>query len=105
MAHSRCHARSRHHGSYRRCCGPNLVLDGGSPPRRSRRGQADGERVAGENHEGNQPSDGAFTVGIGADQLGHVADNLPHRTPWFGTAEINLRLPVCDVGFHGEFQG
>jgi hypothetical protein len=62
MAHSRCDAQSCHHGSYRRCYGPNVLLDGGSPPRRGRRGQGDGERVTAQNHERNQPPDGALAV-------------------------------------------
>jgi hypothetical protein len=45
-----------------------------SGPCRSRGRQRDGERITGEHHERNQPPDGAFAVGAGADQLGHVAD-------------------------------
>ena len=40
----------------------------------SRSRQCNGERVAGEHHQGNEPPDGALTVSVGADQLGHVAD-------------------------------
>jgi hypothetical protein len=49
------------------------ALDSGSP-RRGQCGQCDGERVAAQDHKGNQPPDGAFDVGLGADQLGHVPD-------------------------------
>ncbi len=49
----------------------NVALDSGSP-RRSRRGQGDGERVASEHHEGDQPSDRLLAVR--AEQFRHVAD-------------------------------
>jgi hypothetical protein len=50
VSHWPCAARSRQHGSYRKCYRPNVALDSGSP-RPSRRGQCDGKR--------NQPPDGA----------------------------------------------
>ncbi len=49
-----------------------MVLNGGSPPRRSRRGQGDGERVTAKNHERNQPPNGALTVRVGAHEFGDV---------------------------------
>ena len=51
-----------------------MVLDGGPPPRRSRRGQGDGERVAAQNHERDQLPDSLLAVGVGAEQFRHVAD-------------------------------
>src|SRR5262245_59181048 len=56
--HTRCDARSRHHGSYRGHCGPKVALDSGSS-RRSRRGQRDGERVATQHHQSDEPPDSA----------------------------------------------
>ena len=75
-----------------------MASDSGSP-RRSRRGQCDGERVAPQDHERNQPPDGAFTVGVGADQLGDMADrrglgfDLPALS---GHAEM-FRLQGCQA--------
>jgi hypothetical protein len=48
LARSRCAAQWRQHDSFRKCYGPNVALDFGSP-RRSRRGQRDGERVIAQN--------------------------------------------------------
>ena len=48
-----------------------------SMPRRSRRGQGDGERVAAQDHERDQPPDGALAVGIGVDEPGDIADRPP----------------------------
>jgi len=36
--------------------------------------QCDGEKVAAQHHEGDQPPDGTFAVRVRADELGHVAD-------------------------------
>jgi hypothetical protein len=49
VAWGSCDPRSRQHGSYRTCCGPSVALDCRSP-RRSRRGQCDGERITAQDH-------------------------------------------------------
>src|SRR5258708_13389765 len=54
----------------------NVALDSGSP-RRSRRGQGDGERVASEHHEGDQPSDRLLAVR--AEHFRHVTDRPGRR--------------------------
>src|SRR5260221_364185 len=50
LALRRCDPRLRQDGSFRRYCGRNVASDSGWP-RRSRRGQCDGERVAAQDHE------------------------------------------------------
>jgi hypothetical protein len=45
-----------------------------SPPCRSRSRQCDSKRVATQDHERDQPPDCLFGVGVGADQLGDIAD-------------------------------
>src|SRR6266853_2188805 len=84
--------RSRHHGSYRRCCGPNVVLDGGRSLRRSRGRQRDCERVAAQHHERDQPPD----------------KTDPLRSSWLASALLFLVTqsleppswwPVRDEGF------
>jgi len=71
-----------------------------SMPRRSRRGQGDGERVAGENHEGYQPSDYPLGVRIGADQLSDVADGrgLGLDLPALGSHAGAFRLEGGSTG-------
>jgi hypothetical protein len=76
-----------------------VVLDGGPPPRRSRRGQGDGERVAAQNHERDQPPDSLLAVGVGAEQFHHVADGrgLGLYLPPFGGHAGTFRLPALGI--------
>jgi hypothetical protein len=61
----------------------NLLNHRDSPPRRGRSSQCDSKRVATQDHESDQPPDCLLGVGVGADQLGDIADwrrfglNLP----------------------------
>jgi hypothetical protein len=81
LAHSRCAARSRHHGTYRRCYGPNVDFSRGSP-RRCRGRQRDGEPLLRDGQRNY-----AAAIGLGAygmmvsTTLGHsaihAADHLP----------------------------
>src|SRR5258708_31505319 len=85
---------------YRRCCGPNVVLNGGSPPRRSRRGQGDGERVTAQNHKCDQPPDGALAVVSAPISSGNVADGPPSPLMSGGFLFFGFRrLFVLPVGF------
>jgi hypothetical protein len=71
VARRRCAPRWRQQGSYRRCYGPNLAL--GS---RSRADAAAVSAIAikAQHDESDEPPDGTLTVGVGTDELGHVAD-------------------------------
>jgi hypothetical protein len=61
--------RSLHSGSRR-----NALKRRDSPPCCSRSRQRDCQRIAAQDHERDQPSDRPFGIGVGADQLGDVAD-------------------------------
>jgi hypothetical protein len=61
------------------------------------RPSGNGERVAGENHERNETSDRAFAVGVGADQLGHVADRVPPRSRSGGLARPEARARLDEL--------
>ena len=76
-----------------------MVLGSGSPPRRSRRGQGDGERVAAQNHERDQPPDSALAVRVGTHEFGDVADGrgLGLYLPTFGRHAGTFRLPALGV--------
>jgi hypothetical protein len=50
--------------------------------RKSSRRRGVGRRVAAQRHKCDRPSDGGFTVGIGADQLGNVS------TSWYSALPI-----------------
>jgi hypothetical protein len=63
--------------SSHRVCGFDFALLISSclaPSRGSRGRQCDGERVAAQDHQGNQPPDSPLGIGIDAQQLGHVPD-------------------------------
>jgi hypothetical protein len=45
-----------------------------SPPCRSRSRQRDGQGIAAQDHQGNQPADRPLAVRVGADELRDVAD-------------------------------
>src|SRR5712671_6244142 len=75
---------------------------GGLPPGRGRGRQRDGKRIAAQDHEGNQPPDGAFAVGVDPEELGDISDGSSFRLdlPALGGHTGAFRLQGCqDTGF------
>jgi hypothetical protein len=62
----------------------NVALDSGWSPYRSRSCQGDGERVAAQDHERDQPPDSLLAVGVGADEFRDVAGWARPRSRFAG---------------------
>ena len=106
MALRRCAARSRQNGSYRRCYGPNVALDSGSPRRsRGRQAMASGSqhstisaishRIAFSLSVSVPSSSATYRMGVAVDRFAHWRG--PHG-PCAGLLSPTRRCWSCPLG-------